>query len=295
MVMHNYLRAVGFSNLMNRTDFDHMINQILESSLDKQIIALEQDVSFAEINWEAAPNMGICMRGEFDQKGKFYLEHYFPYYKGSVISTNDDVMINKRVDTDAYTGMCDDYRLGVSLIFYLQNAIEYMKECDKNKTKMFNCPIKLAALSVEGKVILPIDHSEITIRHKTLDAKHRNKLIAEAKKGNQEAIDSLTIDDIDLYAMVSRRVKYEDIYSIVETSFVPYGSESDSYTIIGEIAHSKLVTNHVTNEEVYELSIACNDLEFDLCINKSDLMGEPAIGRRFKGNIWLQGRIEFSS
>jgi hypothetical protein len=37
----------------------------------------------------------------------------------------------------------------------------------------------------------------------------------------------------------------------------------------------------------------CNDLNFDICINEKDLMGSPEIGRRFKGTIWLQGKIAF--
>lgn len=49
----------------------------------------------------------------------------------------------------------------------------------------------------------------------------------------------------------------------------------------------------MTNEEVYELRISCNDLEIDVCINTNDLMGEPEVGRRFKGVIWLQGSIHF--
>lgn len=42
------------------------------------------------------------------------------------------------------------------------------------------------------------------------------------------------------------------------------------------------------------MTINCNDLIFDVCINEEDLMGEPKVGRRFKGNIWLQGKIAFS-
>ena len=26
---------------------------------------------------------------------------------------------------------------------------------------------------------------------------------------------------------------------------------------------------------------------------EKDLLGEPTVGRRFKGNVWLQGRVEF--
>ena len=32
---------------------------------------------------------------------------------------------------------------------------------------------------------------------------------------------------------------------------------------------------------------------FDVCINSEDLMGEPAVGRRFKGVIWMQGNINY--
>ena len=36
-----------------------------------------------------------------------------------------------------------------------------------------------------------------------------------------------------------------------------------------------------------------NDVEFDVCINAKDLLGLPEVGRRFKGNIWMQGTVEF--
>lgn len=291
--MHNYLRAVGFSKIVNRTDFDALMDQILEQAEQRQSIAIGDNILFAEIKWACNETMGICLRGEYDEKGRFHIEHYFPYYLADVVSTNDLLMISKRVDTDAYTGMCDDYRLGVSLIFYLQNSIEFLEAKEEKTIAGIPYAIRLAALSVEGKILLPLDQQEITEKYKTLDPKHRNNLIAEAKKGNQEAIDSLTIDDIDLYAVVSRRIKYEDLYSIVETCFIPYGSESDNYSIIGTIQSCRLLKNKHTQEEVYEMEVNCNDLIFQVCINKEDLIGEPMPGRRFKGNIWMQGNVQF--
>ena len=41
------------------------------------------------------------------------------------------------------------------------------------------------------------------------------------------------------------------------------------------------------------MNINCNELNFDICINKDDLYGEPEIGRRFKGVLWMQGFINF--
>ena len=49
--------------------------------------------------------------------------------------------------------------------------------------------------------------------------------------------------------------------------------------------------NEETGEEIYILSLNVNEMKFDACIPKANLIGEPAIGRRFKGNIWLQGMI----
>ena len=139
-----------------------------------------------------------------------------------------------------------------------------------------------------------IEQNERQMRHSKEESAQRKRLIAEAKQGNQEAIDSLTIEDIDAYVMVSRRVQREDIYSIVENTFIPYGSESDNYTIIATILSWREIENPFTREHIYELDVSCNELIFNLCINKNDLLGMPMVGARFKGNIWMQGKVNYS-
>ena len=85
----------------------------------------------------------------------------------------------------------------------------------------------------------------------------------------------------------------EDILSIVETSFMPYGIESDQYMVIGEILNCIKSENNITKEVIWIMTLNCNDLIFDICINEKDLIGEPKAGRRFKGRIWMQGRINY--
>ena len=65
------------------------------------------------------------------------------------------------------------------------------------------------------------------------------------------------------------------------------------YYVLGEIRAFRMVRNRLTEEELCIMQIDCNDLPFDLCINTKDLYGEPAVGRRFKGVIWMQGEINF--
>ncbi len=290
--MHSFLRAIGFSNIEKRTDLNDLFDTIIEKS--KKVRSTEhnkRNVILSEISKEFADGLGITLYGELDKDNVFHMEYYFPYVASYNASVKDQINFNKRVDTDAYTGMCDDYRLGVSLIFYLQNVIDYMD--NYKTTKECSLPVKLSALSTEGRIILPIEKTESQVKNLSVDKNYRNNLIEEAKKGNQEAIDNLTFDDIDTYAMVSRRAKKEDVYSIVDTFFIPFGSESDNYTIMGTILNCNLIENFHTKEEIYDMDIICNDIILRVCINKDDLMGQPEIGRRFKGNIWLQGHVDF--
>ena len=114
-----------------------------------------------------------------------------------------------------------------------------------------------------------------------------------ARRGDENAIESLTLDDMDTYTAISKRIQNEDVFSLVDTYFMPYGVECDQYSVLGEIMELNTVRNKITDEEIYMMTINCNDLTFDLCINKMDLFGEPCVGRRFKGVIWMQGYINF--
>jgi len=290
--MHSYLKSIGFSDINNRRDMDMMIKLIIEKATFNKKYIIDNNVTVAELSLEIAENIGITIYGEFDSENKFHLDHYFPYFKSTFVSMKEELFFNKKVDTDSYTVMCDDYRLGVSLIFYLQNTIDYIERKGKLKPPHI-FPIILSALSMEGKILLPVVKTENQIKSSIAEVRHRNQLIAEARQGSQEAIDNLTIDDMDLYSAVAKRIQSEDIYSIVETSFYPFGSESDNYTVLGIIKDFKQILNIETKEELYTLLIDCNQLQFEICINKKDLLGEPQLGRRFKGNIWMQGYVEF--
>ena len=52
------------------------------------------------------------------------------------------------------------------------------------------------------------------------------------------------------------------VYNLVDTYFMPYGVECDQYSVLGEITEFRLVTNDITGEKVYILTILCNELSF---------------------------------
>lgn len=291
--MHSFLKAVGFSDIKSRKDVEQLINLVIEQGAERYMANLGGKMTIAEILFEVAEDAGVALRGEYDERGNFHVEHYFPYLHGQNVSAKETVFISKRVDTDAFTGMCDDYRLGVSLIFYLQNVTDYISRQYSEERKEH--AVTLAALATEGKILLPtISMKEAPVKE-PVDTSGRTKLLEAARKGDKEAMEALTIDDIDLYAQINKRLKTEDIYSIVETTFIPYGSESDNYTILAVIESVYERKNRITGEELYYMNLRCNDLCFPVCINKKDLYGEPKEGRRFRGNIWMQGMVNFDT
>ena len=83
----------------------------------------------------------------------------------------------------------------------------------------------------------------------------------------------------------------EDLLSIVDTSIVPYGAESEMYSIMGNILEVSSEINALTGEKIWVLMLECNGIEMDVCINADDLTGEPEAGRRFRGNVWMQGSL----
>lgn len=292
--MHRFLRAVGFSNISSKQDMDKLLGISMDKpSVSKQILSGDGR-KMTELSHEFAHNTGLTIRGEYDKLGFFHVDHYFPYCSSSLITMRTDVTINKRVDTNAYTGMCDDIRMAVSVIFYLQNSIDYMKLKFTDNTP-HRANLALSGLSLEGRILLGIQKTAESINRSNRETRMKRQLLLQAKEGDQDAIDSLTLDEIDLSGRLGKRIMTEDLYSIVESSFIPYGSESDNYMIICTILNWSLTTNPYTNEDVFQLLINCNDVVLNIAINRKDLEGEPMIGRRFKGIIWMQGHVDFIS
>ncbi len=290
--MHKFLRAIGFSNI-TKSELEELLKQIIERPMVQKVAEDSEGNEFAELSKEFGEFFGLSLRGNFREDDSFEFSYYYPYFCGTKISTTEQVDIEKHAEKESYAGICDEVRLGVTLIFYLQNVPDYLAV--KNNKFYLNQPagVILGALSTEGKILLPINKDEKKQQITEQNKQDRNSLIAEARKGNEDAIENLTLEDIDTYSLLSRRVQREDILSIVDSYFMPYGIESDQYSVLGEIMDWRLLQNEYTEENVYALDLMCNEMEFCVCINQKDLLGEPAVGRRFKGNIWLQGSVKY--
>ena len=293
--MHQYLRAIGFTNPPKRKELYNIIQEGVDRTGNRSYTTNDDDEDslLAQFDIELGKNYGISVCGQFDEGDEFFPDYYYPYLTSDTVSTLEEPTVERRVDNTSFAGVCDDMKVGVTLIFRLHNAIEYIKNTHTSFAPLQGASITLTALSLEGTVMLPIYKSESDLQKKKNTEIKRRRLMNAARSGDEEAMKDLTIADMDTYANILSHIQYEDVYSLVESYFMPYGAECELYSVMGEILACVLTRNHVTLEEVYVMTIDCNGLQFDVAINRKDLYGEPAAGRRFKGVIWLQGKINF--
>ncbi len=293
--MHKYLRAIGFSKFESRRKLKELLTSVVINSTTRAYTTSEEDIMLGEFCRDFALNMGIAVCGEFDEENddKFIYDYYYPYLRGTGITTTEDVSVERHAEKESYAGVCDDLKVGVSLIFYLQNRIPYIKAQNQGRLPIRGTTLTLSALSLKGTIMMPIQKDEYQKRKIQKESRNRTNLIAAARRGDEDALETLTLEDMDMYSTISKKIQKEDIFSLVDTYCMPYGVECDQYSILGEITECKTVKNTLTGEEVYQMTVYCNELTFDLCINAVDLYGEPQAGRRFKGIIWLQGFINF--
>lgn len=307
--MHRYLRAIGFSEPFDRSDLEALLQEAVNNPTYRTYTTKDflTDSLYAEFRLEIGPDFGIIVCGEFNADEEFSFEYYFPYLYTGRVSTYEDCSVERRTDNLSFSGICDDLKVGITIIFRLINRTDYLKHYAREG--MFESlrkdgipvidlnpipiPVSLSAFSIEGTVMLPILKSDADIAAKQRENVDRIRLMNAARQGDEAAIRDLTLDDMDSYNVILDRIQQEDLYSVVDTSFMPYGVECDLYSVLGEILEVEEVTNRYTGELLYKMVISCNDLEFDLMIAQKDLYGEPQAGRRFKGVIWMQGTIRY--
>lgn len=291
--MHRYMRAIGFSTLESHKKLQELLTEVVIHSDRRSITKNQDNIILGEFCKDFAEGLGIAVCGEIDEEERFTYEYYYPYLEGTGITSYEDVTVERHAEKESYAGVCDDMKVGISLIFYLKNKIPYVRAQADDKLPIRGTSLTLSALSVSGMVILPIKKDEEQLERVRQDSANRNSLMAAARKGDEDAIETLTLEDMDMYTAISRRIHKEDVFSLVDTYFMPYGVECDHYSILGEIVEMKMTTNRMTGEKIFILKICSNELTFDVSINIIDLYGEPQVGRRFKGVIWLQGNINF--
>lgn len=289
-MMHQYLRTIGFSRYSHVRELRPVLNKII---MDPESVSMvhEEDEIFGYFSRSFGDGFGLRLFVTYEGGSAYKEDYFFPYAVTDVVSSHAPCTVEKRSDRTAYSGLCDEPAFGISLIFFLSNGMAYARRLQESQPVIDY--VALTALSISGKILLPLNKtaSQRELAHAmALDRAH---LIEAAKGGDESAMESLAMADMNTAEQLSERITREDIYSLVDNTFMPYGMESDKYSIIADILSVQELTNSVTRETVYRMMIECSGVRMGLLINSSDLLGVPAPGYRFKGDVWLQGEVHF--
>ena len=350
--MNKYLRAVGFTQLPQRSEIQNIIEEGLKSpddraytvdeenedvllgqfgiilntrkeaagagsnargvncaadmsETDEKAISLVHQLFETERKTDSTGNhetetqrrnrhqIGLAICGQFNDKDEFFPDYYYPYLDYDGVSSTEEISVEPRIDNDTYAGVCDDLRVGAALIFRLRNTIEYRRNLHTSFLPLEHASVTLTALSLEGSVMLPIYKSADDISRKKNTEIKRRRLLNAARSGDENAMQNLTEADIATWTNILAQIQVDDVYTLIESYFMPYGAECELYSVMGDIIEYETLTNRITGAEVCVMRIESNGLPLSIAINREDLVGEPQTGRRFKGIIWLQGKINF--
>lgn len=294
--MHEYMRAIGLTD-DRLTEYD--VGRLCDSVYEKfdrmeTVRDDEKKVNFLELTRDFGKGFGLKVLGRQDRSG-FHRTSYYPYVMGTDSGSEGSVGIQKKTNGDSYIGVCNDGRVGAPLIFTLQNPGVYLRGLKEDPGHQYRVTTTFSALSLSGRILLPTRSRARQLSWEPSEwEEERINTIELAKMGDSKAIQNVTLQNLELYSMVQQRIADgEDILSIVDTYFIPYGMESDQYHILANIRRVIPARSTVTGELVYRMQLNIDGLYMDMCIRGADLEGYPTAGMRFRGDVWIQGRLNF--
>lgn len=289
--MESPITAIGFSEIDKKYTLEQLVSEVLDkptkqqaSRKDSKAVIAEYFKSFGEDMYVA---VRIAVKSDKDDS-KIEVEQCEPYLDTRFIIDVEDLSVEEIDDEYNYYVICEERETGMQFIFWLQNAIEYNEACKDHET--FN-QVKIAALAMEGTIVLPIEKNE---EDEEIEKEEREKIkvmLQKVREGDEEARIQLEAEEKEMDAQLKERMFDEDFLSIMSGYFVPTTLVDANYAILGEITEVDTRKNIKTGEEVYLFTLNVNDMPLQVMINKKHLVGYPSVGMRFMGTCWLQGTI----
>ncbi len=153
--MHQYLKSIGFGNIRDKKQLIQIIRDVEESYTGHQLVTQDEVTDLCEFDKEYGEGIGIKVCGDMDIDEQFDYRYYAPYFTGSGVTSYANVSVERRIDREAYVGICEDTKVGINLVFYLQNMMEYLRERQIGGRSIKYSSVTLSGLCNEGTILLP--------------------------------------------------------------------------------------------------------------------------------------------
>ncbi|MEG0013008.1 MAG: DUF3881 family protein [Cellulosilyticaceae bacterium] len=289
--MESPIKVIGFSALDDKYSVDEIVTEILDNPTSQAAMKIDSNRILAEYIKEFAPDTYIMTRVAVDktkEKPNIEVLQCEAYVHASHNLDIQSVDIERIDEEEDYYVICEEKNTSMQIIFWLQNVIEYLEAVKKHK----KCKqINIAALALEGTIILPVEKDE---EDEVIEKEEREKLkniLQQMKEGDEEARQLLEEEEKELDKQLKQRLREEDFLTIMSGYFIPTTIEDAVYAVLGEITAIKKRKNTKTKENLYVFDLNVNEMPLEVIVNSKTLIGMPSIGMRFMGTCWVQGRV----
>ena len=126
--MHKFLRAAGFSMYTKKKDIEKLLDLLERQPSITKCVQVDEDSNVCEMRTEVAPGLGISIVGELNDDGDFEREFYFPYLESNIVGSTEECSVQRHTEKETYSGMVDENKVGITLIFYIQNFLEFREK-----------------------------------------------------------------------------------------------------------------------------------------------------------------------
>ena len=154
--MHKYTRAIGFGEEISGSMIRKVEEEVRTEFTSHERRILDESTDYCEFRKIIGERLELALYGVEDLDENFEKEYSIPVFQGKGITTYADVIVEKKIDKEAYVGICEDARVDISLMFYLQNPMEYVRELQSGNLGKKKTSVTLSALACEGTVLLPV-------------------------------------------------------------------------------------------------------------------------------------------
>lgn len=182
--MHKYLNAIGFHDIASEREWYQILLESEKKFSGYDRIALDEHTDLCELRREYGNGIGISSCGFIDENDEeFRRECYFPYFSGSGVSSYADIAVEQKASSPTYIGVCEDVKLGCSIIFHIQNGMEYIKEATRGGLNKSSISITFSGLALSGKILLPVTKDAGAADKRAKDLRNRMMLMSAQRKG----------------------------------------------------------------------------------------------------------------
>lgn len=295
--MHRFLRAAGFPDFMTeKTVYDFLEREVTVPANFYSEINTDAETRISEYRLMLTENIGVAAALMRAGNRPPVLQYYYPFFETFEETSVAPCTIERHTAEETFSGLIEDYSPGISLIFFMINSLDYRRKlCGGADPLKAYTGTYLAAFANDGKVLFPIAKKEQDVIADIEARKERRRLQEAALAGDEDAGLKLDNEQVYLFDQINERMHSEDLYTVVDQTFIPWGVECDQYSVVGEITAVEETVNGYSGIPLWLLSVESNDVKFRVCMRKQDLLGEPVPGRRIKCGIWLHGHVNLET